>query len=153
MTVQKNIADRIKLIIQFVVFTLATCFVLFLLLVVILSHWVNNLSDYRMLILLGIPASSLFIQGAIAIYRWEKLIQQENAGQLPDMNDMRNITSRQIILFVMGFPFLIASVVLFQMYSKLAGVLCAIPYLVMWGIDILYVKRRFKKVNASKNIE
>jgi len=84
---------------------------------------------------------------------WKKLRNQEKAGEFPDMNDMRNITGRQMILFVMGFPFLIASVVLFQLHSKLAGVLCAIPYLVMWGIDIVYVKRRFKRINEGNSIE
>ena len=153
MTAQRNIPDRIKLTIQFVVFTLATCFVLFLLLVLLPEQWVDHLRDYRKLILLGICTVSILIQGVAVTYRWKKLIQQENVGDLPDMNDMRNITSRQIILFVMGFPFLIVSVVLFQLYSKLAGILCFIPYLVMWGFDIAYVKRRFRKINEGKSME
>jgi len=153
MTAQKNIPDRIKLVLQFVVFTLGTCFVLFLILCFIPENIVGNTRNIRYLVVLGMPASSIIIQGAILIHRWKKLIQHENAGELPDMKDMRNITSRQIILFVMGLPFLIASVVLFQLYSKLAGVLCFIPYLVMWGFDIAYVKRRFRKINEGKSIK
>ena len=150
MTVQKNIPDRIKLILQFVVFTLATLFVLFF---VIMSNSVSNLREFRMLILIGIPASSIFIQGAIFIHRWRKLIQQEMSGELPDMKDMRNITGRQMIFLGIGAPLFVISFVLFQFDYKPAAALCFISFLVLGVIEKAYVKRRYKRINAGNSTE
>jgi len=151
MTIQKNIPDRIKLILQFVVFTLATCFVLFL--VVILSDIVSNPREHRMLILIGIPASSILIQGAIFIHRWRKLIQQEKSGDLPDMKDMRNITGRQMIFLAIGAPLFVTSFVLFQFDYKPAAALCFISFLVLVAVEKAYVKRRYKRIKEGCSIE
>jgi hypothetical protein len=102
--------------------------------------------------MLGMPAISLLIQGAIFIHRWKKLLQQERSGELPNMHDIRNITPRQLILFLIGFPLLVASYVLFQFDYKLTGGLCLISYLVLWGIETVYVRRRFKKINEGMSI-
>jgi len=147
----KNIPDRIKLVSQFIVFTLATCFIFFIILVISPEQFINDMYAYRLLIILVILTVSIFIQGVIFIYRWKKLLQREKSGELPDMKDMKNITPRQLILFLFGFPFLIGGVVVFQLYSKLAGVLCIIPYLVLWVVDIVNVKKRYKKILEIEN--
>ena len=93
---------------------------------------------------------SILIQGAIFINRWAKLRRQEDAEELPDMQDMNNITPRQMIFLIIGLPLLIASIVLFQLHSKLAGVLCFIPFLIIWVIDTIYARKRYKKIADAK---
>jgi len=92
---------------------------------------------------------SVIITIPIFLYYWRQLRQQENSGNLPDMNDMRNISPRQLILFLLGLPFLIASVVLFQLYSKTVGLLCLIPYVFLWVVEALYTNKRRQDIAAK----
>jgi uncharacterized membrane protein (DUF485 family) len=146
----KNIPDRIKLILQFIVFSLGAWLpLLFIIGFVCMFLSINVQGSNMVWLIWGSLFVSIIIQVAIFIPRWKKLLEQENDGILPDMKDMRNITPRQMIFFVIGFPLLITSVVVFQLYSRLAGVLCFIPFLVLWVIETVYVKKRYKKINDA----
>jgi hypothetical protein len=51
-----------------------------------------------------------------------------------------------MIFVVIGLPLLVTSVVVFQQYSKLVGILCFIAFAVLWDIETVYVRKRYEKI-------
>ena len=150
--VQKNIPDRIKLILQLVVFTIATCFVLlFLSTLILINVGIND--NYSKIILVGVLAFSILSNVTIFVYRWRKLIQHEKSGEIPDMQDMRNITPRQMIFLAIGAPLFVISFVLYQFDYKPAAALCFISFILLGVTEKAYVKKRYKRMQEGKSIE
>jgi membrane protease YdiL (CAAX protease family) len=146
-----NWPDRIKLVLVNIVLNtiIGIAIALLMLFQDIGKRYFTSL---KQLFLVGILLSVLLTL-PFFLKEWKKLRNQEKAGEFPDMQDMRNIAPRQMIFLVIGIPMLVTSFVVFQLYSKLAGVLCFILYLVIWGIETVYVRRRFKKINDGKSIK
>jgi len=154
MAPQKNIPDRTKLILQFIVFSLGA-WLPFIFIILLLCMFLNiNVEGSNMVLLIwGLLVVSILIQGAIFIHRWKKLLAQERSGEFPDMQDMRNITPRQMIFLAIGAPLFAISFVLFQFDYKPAAALCLITLLLLVAIERAYVKRRYKRIKEGNSIE
>jgi predicted ABC-type exoprotein transport system permease subunit len=125
MTVQKNIPDRIKLILQLIVYSLFTWALLFLPVSFILYSLILKVEQGQKIniipLFIVLTTLTIVIQGGRFIFKWKKLKHKEDAGELPDMQDMRNITPRQMIFLAIGIPLLVISYVLFQFDYKRTG--------------------------------
>lgn len=76
---------------------------------------------------------------------WRKLRRKEVAGDIPDMDDPRNIKPFQIVFILVGIILLVTSYTLFNLYSKLAGSLCFLAVLALWAVEIIYIRKKEHK--------
>ena len=141
---KKNIPDRVKLILQFSVFTVFTMLI-FGVATVMLVTIHPNLYIYQNYILLGTVTITILIHGGIFIYRWKKLIKKERSGDLTDMQDIRNITTRQLFFVLTGIPVFFSSIILIKC-NRPVGFLGIVLYLILWAGEVAYQRKRQKKI-------
>lgn len=140
---QKNVPDRIKLILQLIVFTLGT----WLLIVLILlfsgaAYFLRDYFDFDRKFLVELLIGAFVLQGWRFFREWKKLIREEAAGHFPDMQDPVNIKPFQIIFIILGIMLLVTGYTCFQMYSKFAGALCFVAIFVLGAVEKIYIKRK-----------
>jgi hypothetical protein len=146
-----NWPDRIKLISVNIILNVITGMFVTIFLVS-LDFAKSYLTSFLKAYILGYVLSVLLTL-PFFLKEWNKLRRQEDVGELPDMQDMRNISPRQLILFMIGLPLLVTSYVLYQFDNKQTAILCFVAYLVLWGIETVYVRKRAKNIIEGKNIK
>jgi len=148
---QYNWPDRIKLILVNTVLNtiLGVIIAMFILFQDVAKQYFTSL---KQIFLVGILLAVLLTL-PFFLKEWKKLRNQEKAGELPDMKDMRNITGRQIIFLAIGAPLFVTSFVLFQFDYKPAAALCFISFLVLGAVEKAYVKRRYKRIKEGNSSE
>lgn len=150
-TIKKNIPDRIKLVLQFIVFSLGLWLLLMLLLMFSgLPVYFKKNIDFGLVLYSLLPVS-IIIQLIRLISKWKKLIESEKLEQFPDLQNINNMTSFQSVFILIGILLLVSGVSLFALYSKLAGVLCIIVYMLLWGYDLIYQKKRIQNIESDKH--
>ena len=147
---QYNWPDRIKLIFVNTVLNtiLGVIIAMFMLFQDVAKQYFTSL---KQIFLVGISLAVLLTL-PFFLKEWKKLRNQENAGELPDMKDMRNITGRQMIFLAIGAPLFVLSFVLYQFDYKPAAALCFISFLVLGAVEKAYVKRRYKRIKEGNSI-
>jgi len=148
---QYNWPDRIKLILVNTVLNtiLGVIIAMFILFQDVAKQYFTSL---KQIFLVGILLAVLLTL-PFFLKEWKKLRNQEKAGELPDMKDMRNITGRQMIFLAIGAPLFVTSFVLFQFDYKPAAALCFISFLVLGAVEKAYVKRRYKRIKEGNSSE
>lgn len=145
--------DRIKLITQFVVFSLFTWVMLLLPMAFVVDVFILKAKqgDKTSLLPVIIPLTllTLFIQGWRFIYKWRQLLREEAAGNLPDMGDPRNIKPFQMWLIFIGIVLLVTSYTVSQLYSSFAGGVCFLGVLILGGAERYIIRKQEKKAQHS----
>jgi hypothetical protein len=148
MSNKKNIPDRIKLVVQLIVFTFGTWLLMTLVLLISgLPFSINNV-DWSAFWVLLLPVSFI-IQTIRFAYKWKELVKAEKAGEFPDLQNINNMTPFQSVFILIGILLLVSGVLLFALYSKLAGVLCLMVYVLLWGYDAIYQKKRMQNIMSD----
>lgn len=139
---KKNVPDRIKLILQFVVFSLALW--LPMLFVLTLIREKLPLGDQPPMITLrwGTLALSALSQLVRGMYHWRKILQQEKAGNVPNVQLSENLDVFQTVLLLLGMVLLLLGLVLFIVISIPWGVACFLSVGVLWFVDRSYFKKK-----------
>jgi hypothetical protein len=153
MPLQKNMPDRIKLILQLVVFSLATWLpLLFLALFLCMLLGINAEGPNMRYVIWGALLISFLIHGLVFVSKWKKLLSQEAAGEVPDMLDPMNITSFQSIILIIDIVLLVVGTTVFSLFSKPLGSLCFIAIFIVWLIDKSYTKKRLHEIAKAKGL-
>jgi hypothetical protein len=144
-----NLPDRVKLISVYVILNVIIGMFITITLVS-LDFSESYLPSFLQAYICGYLLSVL-ITLPIFSYYWKQLRRQEEAGDLPDMNDMRNLTPLQMIFLALALPLFLTGYVLLQFGYTSISVLCYACYFVIWGIETVYVRRRFKRIKDEKS--
>jgi len=141
---KKNVPDRIKLMLQFVVFSLALW--LPILFVLDLIREKLPVADQPPMTTLrwGAFALSILSQLVRVMYHWRKILQQEKADNVPDAQLPQNLDVFQTILLLPGIALLLLGLVLFNVISKPWGVACFLSVGALWFVDRAYFKKKKK---------
>ena len=144
-----NWPDRFKLVLVNTLLNLiiGTAIAIFMMSQDVCKKYFNTLSQ---LFGAGIFLSFLLTL-PIFLKKWNELRSQEDAGELPDLEDPRNVKPFQILFIILCIVLLVTSYALSQLYSKLAGSLCFVAVIIIGGIERFYIKKREIKLGSVQD--
>lgn len=149
----RNIPDRIKLILQLVVFSLALWLPILFALALIRDQLPiadqPSMSSLRW----GAFALSTLCQILRLLYHWRKILQQEKAGDLPDTQLLQNLDLVQTTLLLPGIVLLPLGCVLFTLISHLWGIACFLCVGLLWLVDRSYFIKKKKHLEKQRNCQ
>lgn len=149
MTSTKNLPDRFKLILQFLVFSLGGA--LLLLLILMFSGFFAYLQDAsigKALVLLF--AISVALNSWRLAIQWKKLRKNEEAGIIPDYQNTQNIMPVQLILVCVILVLLLVGYTVDQLYWKGAWNICVAISIAAAVCEKLFLKRHLVKDSEVK---
>ena len=140
MTTTKNIPDRFKLILQFVVFSLggALLFLLILMFSGFFAHYQN--ANFRGVLVL-LVAISVALNSWRLVNQWKRMKYQEEAGEIPDYQNKQIITLTQVILVCFIMVLLLSGYAVDQLYWKGAWKICVSISIVAAVLELLFLKK------------
>jgi phosphatidylglycerophosphate synthase len=142
MTSNKNIPDRIKLILQFIVFSIALWLFVGVSFMILSDKMPAELKPGPVAFTWLTIGFSVGIQFLRLIYQWKKLLNQEKTGTVPDQNEIGNLDTFQSFFLLPGILLLVVGVIVFNVYSKPWGILCFIFFGILWIVDSRYFKNK-----------
>jgi len=142
----KNVPDRIKLILQLIVFSLALW--LPILFVLDLIREKLPIPDQPPMKTLSWAAFALstFSQLVRVMYHWRKILQQEKAGNVPDTQLLENLDTFQTVLLLPGILLMLLGVILLNVISKPWGIACFFCVGILWFVDRSYFQKKKKQL-------
>jgi len=141
---KRNVSDRIKLILQLIVFSLALW--LPILFALTLLRDMLPISDQPSMYTLrwGALALSTLCQLIRCLHHWKKILRDEKAGNPPDVQNPQNLDLFQTVLLLPGIFLLILGLAFYNLGSKPWGVSCFLGVVMLWFIDRSYFQKKKK---------
>lgn len=143
----KNVPDRIKLILQLIVFSLALWLPILFVLALITQKQPLEKQSPSITLIWSALALSVLSQLVRCVYHWRKILQQEKAGNVPDSQLPENLDALQTVLLLPGLLFMLLGLVVFIDISKPWGVACFFCVGILWFVDRSYFQKKKKHLN------
>lgn len=141
---KKNVPDRIKLILQLIVFSLALWLPILFVLALIMQKQPLEKQSPSITLIWSALALSVLSQLVRCMYHWREILQQEKAGNVPDAQLPENLDEFQTVLLLPGILLILLGLLLFVVISKPWGVACFFCVGILWFVDRSYFQKKQK---------
>lgn len=143
---KKNVPDRIKLILQLIVFSLALWLPILFALDLIRDKLPVANQPSMSTLRWGALALSSLCQLIRCLHHWKKILEDEKAGNQPNVQMLQSLDLFQTVLLLPGIFLLLLGLALFNLVSKPWGIACFLGVAILWFVDRSYFQEKKKRL-------